>query len=150
MPWKGLYPRARIYYSCDWWWRKDSLQHSRQSPLTVMEISVNLHMWVNFNCDLLPGKIYPAHGQKLRIFVEIKCSNPAPISRAVLLVLAKVKKFYIKQTAQNYSVIYFQTTLASRSQTIAGEAILVTGIQREIESKSDLPTTWHSHFDQYG
>ena len=60
------------------------------------------------------------------------------------------KKLYIQQTAQNYSVIYFQTTLASRSQTIAGEAILVTGIQREIESKSDLPTTWHSHFDQYG
>lgn len=48
------------------------------------------------------------------------------------------------------TLIMFQTSLAAKSQTIDGEPVLVTGIQREIESISDLPTTWHSHFDRYG
>ncbi|XP_067932140.1 ciliogenesis-associated TTC17-interacting protein-like [Watersipora subatra] len=42
------------------------------------------------------------------------------------------------------------TSLGTKSQTIAGEPLLVSGIQREIESLSDLTTTWHSHFDRYG
>lgn len=43
-----------------------------------------------------------------------------------------------------------QTALASKSQLVADEPLLVTGIQRSIESPSDLPTVWHSYFDQYG
>jgi len=64
------------------------------------------------------------------------------------MLLSLFEIFNLVQTAAFMST--FQTSLASKSQTIGGEALLVTGIQREIESISDLPTTWHSHFDQFG
>ena len=56
----------------------------------------------------------------------------------------------LRWRAVKISVVFLQKSLGDRTQVVQQTEIDVTGIERTINSVSDLPTTWQSYFSRDG